>query len=248
MYRWLYHTDPSPNHHRAQKDYEPETGDWFLRLPEWRKWLEAENRCLWVHGIPGAGKTVLLSHLIEHIKKTCDQAPTRETTYVYYYCYFAHNQDETKPFLRWVIGRLCRAAEHVPTIINQLYKHGGEPSVAEILEALASILTRFDLVYIVVDALDESDPREDLLAVLRSFVTEARFEKLQILTSSREYIDIEIIMADLSVSVSMNNPYVETDIRRRVQSILESWPQFGKWPRDLLDEVEQAVVKGAGGM
>ena len=167
---------------------------------------------------------------------------------MYYYCYFARNQDEANPFLRWLISRLCRGAEHVPAILNGLYKYGGELSLADLLEALASILVRLEVVYVIVDALDESDPREDFLAVLREFVAEARFKKLQILTSSREYIDIERIMTGISLSVSMNNPYVETDIRRYVQSILQSWPQFRRWPRDLLDEVEQTVVKGAGGM
>ena len=244
----MKHTDPSPNHHRAQKDYEPGTGDWFLRTPDWTDWLEAKNRCLWIHGIPGAGKTVLIYHLIEHIKNLCKQSTRQEATYVYYYCYFARNQDEANPFLKWLIGQVCRVAEYVPAILNGLYKHGGEPSLADLMEALASILVRLELVYVIVDALDESNPREEFLVVLQSFVAEARFKKLRILISSREYIDIERIMIGISLSVSMNNPYVEMDIRRRVQSILQSWPQFRKWPRDLLDEVEQTVVKGAEGM
>ena len=244
----MKHTDPSSNHHRAQKDYEPGTGDWVLRTPEWTDWLEAKNRCLWIHGIPGAGKTVLISHLIEQIKKHCKQSTSQETAYVYYYCYFARNQDEANPFLKWLIGQLCRVAEHVPPVLNGLYKHGGEPSLEDLLEALASILMRLEVVYVIVDALDESNPRDDFLAILQNFVAEARFKKIQILASSREYIDIERTMIGISSSVSMNNPYVEIDIRRRVQSILQSWPQFRKWPRDLLDEVEQTVVKGAGGM
>lgn len=248
VYRWLHDTDPSPNHYRARKDYEPGTGDWMLRSPEWSDWLEAKNRCLWIHGIPGAGKTVLMSHLIEQIKETLDQSPNPGITYVYYYCYFAHNQDEAKPFLKWLINQLCRKAEHVPAIVNTLHRHGGEPSLADLLDALASILSRFEVVYILVDAVDESNPREDLLTVLRDLVTEPRFKKLQTVASSREYIDIERIMADFSVSVPMNNPYVELDIRRHVQSILQRCPQFGRWPSDLLHEVEQTVVTGAEGM
>lgn len=247
-YRWLHHTDPSPNHHRAQKNYESGTGDWILRYPEWISWLEAKTRSLWIRGIPGAGKTVLMSHLIEQIKKICDQSPKRDITYAFYYCYFAHKQDETKPFLKWLISRLCRKADHVPASINELRKNGGEPNVADLLTALASILTKFEVVYVAVDAIDESDLREDLLMVFQDLVTESRFKKLQLIASSREYIDIERKMAKFSVSVSMNNPYVEMDIRRYVKSILQSCDRFGPWPLELLHEVEETVTMGAKGM
>ena len=218
------------------------------RSPEWIDWLEAKIRCLWIHGIPGAGKTVLMSHLIEQIKEYCDQSPNQDIAYAYYYCYFAHNQDETKPFLRWLISQLCRKAGRVPTVVSKLHKHGEESNVADLQDALASILTRFEVVYVAVDAIDESHPREDLLRVFQDFVTDSRFKKLQIIASSREYIDIERIMAGLSVPVSMNNPYVEMDIRRYVQSFIQSCKDFGRWPLELLHEVEEAVAIGAKGM
>ena len=251
VYRWLQHTDPSPNHHQAKQNYVPGTGDWMLRSPEWAEWLEAKSRCLWIHGIPGAGKTVLISHLIEQLEKIRNlvkQASQRETTYVYYYCRSAHNQDETKIFLKWLVLQLCQKAKHVPAIVNELFGHVGEPGLVDLLDALASILTRFEIAYIVVDALDESNPREDFLAVLRAFVIESRFEKLQIAASSREYIDIERTMADISVSVPMNNQHVEMDIRHYVQSTIQSFNQFRRWPYELLHEVEEIVVSGAEGM
>lgn len=248
VYRWLDHTDPSPLHHRARRDYESGTGDWILRSPEWMGWLEAKIRCLWIHGIPGAGKTVLISHLIEQIKELHNNPSQPGVTYVYYYCYFARNQDEADPFLKWLLSQLCRKANQVPAILSEFHKHGGEPSRADLLDALASILTSFKMICVVVDAIDESTPREDLLTVLHSFATESSFSKLQILASSREYDDIERTMTKFSVPVSMNNPQVEVDIRRRVQSILQSCPQFGRWPNELLHEVEEAVVKGAEGM
>ena len=220
----------------------------MLRSPEWADWLTGMHRCLWIHGIPGAGKTVLISYLIEQIGKHCDQVSHRKSMYVYYYCYFAHNQNETKPFLKWVISRLCREAGDIPAYVYNLSKHGAEPSLTALLEAVAQILVSYDTVYIAVDAIDESQFRDDLLQVLRTLVTDRRFERLQIVTSSREYIDIERIMSSLSVSISMNNPFVEQDIRYRVHSILESNPKFGNWPRDLLYEVEESITAGAGGM
>lgn len=220
----------------------------MLHTPEWASWLNAKERCLWLYGIPGAGKTVLMSHLIEQIKQLCDKTQQAKCTYVYYYCYFGHNQDETAPFLRWLINQLCRQADAVPKYVHELYKKGVEPSVEHLLGALEEILESFSLVYVVIDALDESNPRDELLKALHYLGTESRFVKLRLLTSSREYIDIERIMKKFSIPVSMANPNHEEDIRKAVRSSLQSNSKFKRWPQELLNEVEDTVSTGARGM
>ena len=248
VYKWLQHTDPSPLHHRAQKLYEPGTGNWMLRSPEWPAWLQAKQRSLWIHGIPGAGKTVLMSYLITQVKQHCEQLQAGKAACAYYYCYYGHDQDETAPFLRWLVNQLCREANVVPRSVYKMYNHGGEPSLAELLNALEEVLQTFKVAYVMVDAIDESNHREDLLKVFRDFVTDLRFAKIQLLASSREYIDIERVMNDISVSLSMANNFVQEDIRIHVRHKLISNPKFTWWPQDLLDEVEEAVSIGARGM
>lgn len=46
----------------------------MLRSLEWTEWLDAKQRCLWVHGIPGAGKTVLMCHLFEQVEQHCENS------------------------------------------------------------------------------------------------------------------------------------------------------------------------------
>ena len=248
MYRWLQHTDPSSIHFRARKDYEPETGTWILRAPEWSSWLNANERCLWIHGIPGAGKTVLMSYLIEQIKQHCSNSHTTKCASVYYYCYFGRNQNEAAPFLRWLISQLCRQADLVPRSVYELYRHGAELNLEELLAAVGTVLGEFDHAYLAVDALDESIPRDDLLQILRTLASDPRFKKIQLLVSSREYIDIEKVMEEFSVPVSMANPYVEEDIRLHVRSTLKADSKFKHWPQVLLDKVEETLSVDARGM
>ncbi len=82
----------------------------FKRL-EWHGWLEIDghDRLLWLHGIPGAGKTVLASFAIEQLKEICSHEVGLGCAY--YYCHYSHKQDEAAPLLRWAVSQLCRQAK-----------------------------------------------------------------------------------------------------------------------------------------
>jgi hypothetical protein len=220
----------------------------MLRSLEWINWLDGKTRCVWIYGIPGAGKTVLASYLIENIKKHCEAATTRKCAYIYYYCYFGHNQEETAPLLRWTISQLCRQAKLVPISLNKLYEHGGQPSLLQLLHVLEATLEAFDHLYMVIDAIDESKPRDDLLSVLRDLTTDSRFQKVQLLVTSRQYIDIEKAMEPISVPMSMMNSLLDEDIKLYIGSTLETNPKFKHWPQFLLDEVLEVLSGRAKGM
>jgi hypothetical protein len=248
FYKWLQTTNPSPIHHQACTQYEPKTGDWMLRSPEWNDWIEGKQRCIWIHGIPGAGKTVLASHLIEHIREHCKTMTTKKCGNVYYYCYFGHNQDEAVPLLRWTLHQLCGQAKIIPPCLYQSFQEGEEPRLVDLLRALEAVLDAFDHVYIVIDAVDESMPRENLLRVLRDLGTDSRFQKIQLLATSRRYLDIENEMQEISSNVSMSNPLVDEDIRLYVRAKVDSNTKLKHWPSNLRDEVVEALSSGAKGM
>ncbi|KAK0703014.1 hypothetical protein B0T26DRAFT_599774, partial [Lasiosphaeria miniovina] len=189
VYKWLYVTDLSPLHHKVGDCYEAGTGDLVFRSDQWKSWLEGDSRSVWIHGIPGAGKTILASHIIEALTIQFDEIDN--TCVVYYYYYYGHNQDEAAPFLKWVPNQLCRRAEKVPGYLYKLYSLGSEPSFSSLLRAFEEITDTFDRVFLVVDAVDESMPRQNILRAIRDLATDERFRNVHILLISREYIDIE---------------------------------------------------------
>ncbi|KAK3685175.1 hypothetical protein B0T22DRAFT_537570 [Podospora appendiculata] len=259
VHKWLQSTDPRPLHYRACEQYEIGTGDWMLRSDEWKAWLDSKTRCLWIHGIPGAGKTILASHMIESSKELnrsddydsdSDNETARETSsvHLYFYCYFGHNQDEAVPFLRWVVDQLCRLAEHIPPRLYRLYKEGGQPNLVDLMHSLAEILKKFERVYLFVDAVDESMPRENLLRVIRDLATDSRFDNVRTMVTSRQYIDIENVMSEISIPVSMNNPLLDEAIRIYVEAQLEKHPKLRRWPAYLQEEVLEALSAKAKGI
>src|SRR6202023_1408526 len=84
---WLVGTNPSENHNRAPGLHELHTGRWLTRSPAYRGWLNGSNRFLWLHGIPGSGKTILASFVIEDVKDICQQSAVNRQGWAYYYCY-----------------------------------------------------------------------------------------------------------------------------------------------------------------
>jgi len=246
VYSWLRSTDPSKRYHQACELYESDTGDWVFRTPEWKAWVAGRSRCVWIHGIPGAGKTILASHIIDTLKRMCRQG--ERTACVYYYCYFGNRQDEAAPLLKWVIDRLCREADVVPQCLYQLFRYGAEPSLADLLHALEAILQEFQTVYLVVDALDESTPRVDTLRVMRDLATDARFAKIRVLATSRQYIDIENAMSQFSSPISMRNKWLDEDIHLFIKTQLSTNRKLQRWPTDLQLAALEGLSAKANGM
>jgi hypothetical protein len=218
----------------------------MTRSSDWNAWLQGTRRFVWIHGIPGAGKTILTSFLIEEAKREgrgSDRQPL-----VYYYCHFVRNQDEAKPLLRWLIGQLCRKSGTVPPAMMDLFQIDHEPNVTQLLHALESALREFDCVYVFIDAVDESFPRDTLLRIIRDLTTDERFQKVRLLATSREYIDIETTFASIGTSVPMVNDLVKEDIKVYAHNALKSHTEFHDWPQDLLVEIEDALAIGAQGM
>jgi len=247
VYAWLERTNPSDIHDRARRLYAEGTNIWILQSEEWRRWVRQQDQFIWIHGIPGAGKTLLLSHLYETLNLQLPARTSVET--VYYYCYFGHNQDETLPLLQWLVSQLCRRATLVPQQLLSHFKTGRNATLSLLENALEELLGYFDIVYLFVDALDESsEPRSHLLDLFKRLTQEARFQNIQLLATSREYLDIEKSLSPICVPLSIPVNQVEADVRKYVFTTLSSDYKFSKWPDLLRREVEDALAVGAKGM
>lgn len=204
--------DPSPNHNTACALHESHTSTWITRSDEYQQWRNGSSRLFWVHGIPGAGKTVLFSYVVEDMKQYCKKFGSKDITCSYYYCYFGRAQDEVPHLLRWVINQLCRESQYIPKEILDSFRTGEQPSVPVLVQALSAVLLNFRYVYVMLDALDETLELQNLLRLLDQLAG-VSFEKLGLLVTSRKIIDIELSLTPISTCMSLSNPYVDEDIR-----------------------------------
>jgi hypothetical protein len=155
---------------------------------------------------------------------------------------------ESSHFLRWIIGQLCRQSAKVPEELEDIHKSGKSPSLTSLLSVLHTAMEEFGRVYIVLDAVDESMPRTDLIRVIRDLSTDARFSTLGLIVTSREYMDIEQILEPCTIPITMSNKFVEEDIGVLVRSTIQSDERYRRWPEDLRCEMQDLIPKKAQGM
>jgi hypothetical protein len=84
MCAWLSPPDPSSNYNKAHKQRQSGTGLWLIESAKFRKWKAAPSSRLWLHGIPGCGKTILSSTIVEHLLQHCVNESSMATAYFYF--------------------------------------------------------------------------------------------------------------------------------------------------------------------
>jgi hypothetical protein len=95
--------DPARSHDINRRLYKPGTGLWFLRSEDFKRWRQDKNATLWIHGIPGAGKMILSSLIIEGMKRP----PDEDNALTFFYC------DSKDPTTQDPFAILCSTAKQL---------------------------------------------------------------------------------------------------------------------------------------
>ncbi|KAF3184865.1 hypothetical protein TWF225_005776 [Orbilia oligospora] len=154
---WITPIDYSPQ----QSDYlgrrQPGTGKWFLASDEYKAWLEYKH-VLFCPGIPGAGKTILTSIVVNDLITRFNGDLTVGIAYIY--CNFKRGyEQQLDDLLASLLKQLAAQCQHsLPSSIKELHTklRRTRPSHEDIVKILRSIIkTYYSRVFIVIDALDE---------------------------------------------------------------------------------------------
>ena len=252
---WLSAPDPSTNYHKAHKQRQVDTGLWMLESEKYTIWRVGAASRLWLYGIPGCGKTVLSSTIIENLLQHCHDDPGTVTAYFYFDFNDAQKQD---PELM-LCSLLCQLSQHsiaIPRSLDALFvscENGQRrPSLHALLEAIRKTMQEFTHVYLVLDALDECTQRAELMNLLGT-VAGWQLQNLHLLMTSRKERDIESSLEDYvdeQDTICLQSELVDKDIQRYVQQRLSNDKSLLKWEKDaaVRQEIEVALMRGAHGM
>ncbi|KAK4244073.1 ankyrin repeat-containing domain protein [Corynascus novoguineensis] len=181
------------------------TGQWLLESKEYQQWIGTAKQTLFCPGIPGAGKTIQTSIVVDDL-----QVRFRDDVYVgiaYVYCNFRRHADQkVENLVSSLIRQLSQDQSSLPECLRILYdKHKGRirPSLDELSKVLQTVGNLFSRIFIVIDALDEcrlsDDSRSKFLTEIFALQSKTG---ANIFTTSRFILDItERFKHDLSLEI-----------------------------------------------
>ncbi|KAJ7584497.1 hypothetical protein C8J56DRAFT_863094 [Mycena floridula] len=248
---WISKLDFQATQMETFAKHAPGTGDWFLKKPEFVDWSEGKTKFLWCPGIPGAGKTILSSIIIDHLRSI--SGPNQAVLYIY--CDYTHQSEQTP--VQLLGSMLKQLVQYHPSISDHLLAlhniHSSQetfPDVAELITALKTETAFHECVYIVVDALDECS--EDNQTREQFFPTNSGGlwslpDHVHLLITSRDILSISQAFNDEPrIHIEAHRDDLQTYIKRR---IITDYKLQRLVKSDMTLEAEiidQVILKAAG--
>ncbi len=250
--RWLSPPDPSANYNKALQQRHRDSGLWFLGRDDFAKWKTRRNSFLWLNGIPGCGKTILSSTIIEHLDAILSPQPL-----LYFYFDFKDTSKQTRDsMIRSLINQLYYKCIDTQKQLDLLFSSSNnrpyKPTCESLCQVLLQMMEQAKEVWIVLDALDEcrtrkGPPTEGLLLWIRDLL-ELEQTNVHLLVTSRPEIKSEVSeWVQNDDIVPLQSDLIAGDIRAYVQTRIGGVKKWESQP-EVRNEIETRLMEKAHGM
>ncbi|KAH9044037.1 hypothetical protein EDB83DRAFT_2227789, partial [Lactarius deliciosus] len=259
--KWVSPPDPSTNHNIACDASHRQTAGWFFEGSKIKEW-KSTGSLLWIHGKPGAGKSILCSSIIQDAFVLRDAGLA---SVAYFYFDFRDTDKQSRhDLLLSLVSQLSARSDPCCEILFRLYvaHDNGEhkPSDDILVRCLKEMLTFLvqSPTYLIVDGLDEC-PNSSGIPSARARVLELVKEllglhlpNLRVCITSRPEIDIKASLRPLaSHSVSLHDEIGQKqDIADYIKSVVYSGSDtmMSRWREDEKNLVIETLSERADGM
>lgn len=219
------------------------SGQWLLESTEFSQWRERDLRKLWYIGMPGAGKTVLASVIIDHLTKV--QAYLRpEGAHSIAYLYMSHKERcSTVQLVGSIIRQIIAKDRELPDAVRQLWEgcsRGTQDATeGELQNLLREVVNGSSGIFLIIDALDECHPDDRLrllemlpdLAKLSIIVTSRQLDEFRDVSKGFTKVNVQANDADLDI-------FIDNEFDKRFR-LLELEEQDPKIRRNVKHQVKQ---------
>ncbi|ORY67765.1 ankyrin repeat-containing domain protein [Pseudomassariella vexata] len=255
--KWLSPSHPSTNYNKATDQRHQGSGQWFLQSEAYLAWKKEQNSFLWLHGIPGCGKTILSSTVVEDLERSeaCSQ-----TLLYFYFDFTDRDKQSLEDAVRSLISQLYYRKENVRRHLDSLYsscENGKrQPNIASLRTTLQNMIQQADEVWLVLDALDECPIRSGYpTGGLLPWIHSLRDTQMNVhlLVTSRPEQDIESTIekwARKEDIIPIQGDLIAEDIRAYVRTRVREHEGLSRWKSrpDIRSEIEVALIEKSNGM
>ena len=246
---WLTSIDYAPQQNDFIARRQEGTGAWLLNSTEYQSWREAKKQILFCPGIPGAGKTIITSIVVEEL--TTRFRNDKSVGIAYIYCNF-RRQGEQKidNLLTSLLKQLAEGQPSLPGTVKELYDlhktKRTRPSLDEISRSLQVVTTLYSRVFIIVDALDECQISDGCRQIFLSGLLNLHTKYgANLFATSRPISSVE---KEFEGNTILEIRASEEDVRRYLEGHMFLLPGFVVRSLELQDEIKTRIVKAVDGM
>jgi NACHT domain len=246
---WLTTIDYAPHQNDFISRRQEGTGQWLLNSDEFQAWLNQNKQTLFCPGMPGAGKTIITSIVIQLLWTKFQNDASIGIAHLY--CNF-RRQQEQKPvdLLASLLKQLVQEQPSMPESLKSLYEchknNRTRPSFDEVSKVLRSVVADYSRAFIIVDALDECQISDGGRRKLLSEIFNIQAKTGANFFATSRFIP-EIIK-DFKGSVSLEIRAHDEDVRRYLDGHMSLLPSFVLRSRDLQEEIKTEIIKVVDGM
>jgi Cdc6-like AAA superfamily ATPase len=251
FFNWLTPIDYTPQQHDYIRRRQPGTGQWLLDSAEFQKWLTADRQTLFCPGIPGAGKTILASMVVDDL---CDRFNDATVGIAYLYFNFRRKDEQkVESLFASLLKQLAQkwtSLRTLPDCVKALYdryeRKGTLPAFDEITTALQSVSALYSRVFIVIDALDEFQSSDRTKFLIEIFSLQVK-SGANILMTSRFMPEISERFGDY-IHITLEVRASSEDVRRYLEGHMNRLPAFVERNLQVREEIKTKIVQLTDGM
>jgi hypothetical protein len=194
---------------------------------------------------------VCSSTIIEDVQHHCQSRLSFAIAY-FYFDFSDTEKQRSDNLIHSLVTQLSAHSSSCPDTLKALYSQnlsGQQQSNTEgLMVTLKHIIGSFKQVYVVLDALDECQDREQLLALVEEIVN-WKIGKLHILATSRAEWDIvDCISPLVTAQINLCSTLVDADIQTHLRERLRNDSRLKRWPAKVHEQIEAVLMEGAHGM
>ncbi len=246
---WLTPIDYTPQQHDFINRRQTGTGQWLLDSAEYQTWRQTAKSTLFCPGIPGAGKTILTSIVVEDLTTRFFDDPTVGIAYIY--CNFRRKHEQrAEDVITSLLKQLSQGRTSLPETVKALYdKHKEKrtwPSADEFSQALQLVATLYERVFIVIDALDECQASGGCrLRVLTEIFNLSTKCGTNLFATSRF---VPEVTAKFSQGFSLEIRASKQDIEAYIEGNMSQLMAFDDWNQQLREDIKTTISDTVDGM
>ena len=248
LLQWICPVDYHVQHRDFINRHQPGTGQWFLQDIKFQTWDQSKDATLFCPGIPGAGKTIMASLVIDYLLR--NRHVTDEPVAFIYCNYKQQSEQSAKHMLSSILRQIIDIQPGVPKLVQDFYTSQNNkrttPSFEEIERVLGAASKGLQGLTIIIDALDECETRarQEFLSAIETLRKQC---EVRLCATSRPLPTVQshyTFLGNPTLEVRASDEDLEKYIRARASELhvrVMSKP-------DLLDDLITRTVRATGGM